>query len=254
MNRSSKRNNNGAARVTWLRRVHRWTGLAALVFVLLLATTGIALNHTAAWRLDETWVDWAWLLHAYGIDAPRPSASFTEDGTRATLLGGRLYVDGREIARNIETLAGLAVTGERVVVAAGKEVFLLTESGDLIERMDLDSALSAAITEVGLAQGHVVLRTDAGLFRFDDDLLNLEPAPDLRQEDVQWSPASAVPPDESARLRNLYRGRGITVERLLVDLHSGRIVPRLGALLMDLVAILLIALGISGLIMWMRRR
>ena len=254
MNRSSNRNSNGVARATWLRRVHRWIGLTALVFVLLLATTGIALNHTSAWRLDETWVDWAWLLHAYGIDAPRPTISFAADGTRATLLGGRLYVDGREVARSIETLVGLAATGERVVVAAGNEVFLLTASGDLVERMDLASVLPAAITEVGLAEGHVVLRTGAGLFRFDDELLNVQPAPDLRQNGVQWSEQSAVPADESARLQNLYRGRGVTVERLLADLHSGRIVPRFGALLMDLVAVLLIGLGITGLLMWLRRR
>ena len=242
------------ARATWLRRVHRWFGLSALVFLLLLATTGIALNHTAAWRLDETWVDWRWLLQAYGIEAPRPSVSFTASDTRATLLGGRLYVDGREIARNIGTLAGLAPSGGQVAVASDKEVFLLTASGELVERMDLDPALPAAITEVGLADGRVVLRTGAGLFRFDDDLLNLDPAPGLRPDDVQWSAPSAVPPDERARLQDLYRGRGITVERLLADLHSGRIFPRFGALLMDLVAVLLIVLGITGLVMWLRRR
>lgn len=254
MNRSSKPNNNGVARATWLRRVHRWIGLAALVFVLLLAATGIALNHTAAWRLDETWVDWDWLLRAYGIDAPRPSVSFAAKGTRATLLGGRLYVDGREIARSIETLAGLAATGAGVAVAAGDEVFLLTKAGDLVERMDLASANPGPITEVGLADGQVVLRTGAGLLRFDHDLLNLQPAPDLQQDDVQWSARSAVPPDESARLQKLYRGRGITVERLLADLHSGRILPRIGALLMDVAAALLIGLGITGLMMWRRRR
>ena len=254
MDRSPKRNNNGVARATWLRRVHRWTGLATLVFVLLLAATGIALNHTAAWRLDETWVDWAWLLQAYGIDAPRPSVSFAAEGTRATLLDGRLYVDGREIARGIETLAGLAATGPGVAIAAGNEVFLLTKAGDLVERMDLASASPGPITRVGLADGQVVLRTGAGLLRFDDDLLNLEPAPYLQQDDVQWSARSAVPPDESARLQTLYRGRGITVERLLTDLHSGRIFPRIGALLMDLAAALLIGLAITGLMMWRRRR
>ena len=254
MNRSSNRSNNGLASATWLRRVHRWIGLAALTFVLLLATTGIALNHTAAWRLDETWVDWGWLLRAYGIDAPRPSASFAADGTRATLLGGRLYVDGREIARSIETLAGLAATAGGVAVAAGDELFLLTESGDLVERMDLASASPSPVTRVGVADGQVVLRTGAGLLRFDDDLLNLEPAPDLQQDHVQWSARSAVPPDESARLQKLYRGRGITVERLLADLHSGRIFPRFGALLMDLVAVLLIGLAITGLMMWRRRK
>lgn len=51
MNRSST--NNGAAARTWVRRLHRWAGVVALVFVLLLAATGIALNHTDEWRLDQ---------------------------------------------------------------------------------------------------------------------------------------------------------------------------------------------------------
>lgn len=254
MNRSSNRNNNGAARVTRLRNLHRWIGLAALVFVLLLATTGIALNHTSAWRLDEAYVGWAWLLRAYGIEAPPPSASFAAAGNRATLLGGRLYVEGREVARNIDTLAGVAAVGERVAVAAGSEVFLLTASGDLVERMDLASALPGAIAAVGVADGRVVLRTGAALFRFDDDLLNVEPAPALQEAGVRWSAPSAVPPDDVARLQNLYRGRGVTVERLLADLHSGRLFTRFGVLLMDLVAVLLIVLGITGLLMWRRRR
>ena len=254
MNRSSSGNNGRApGKRTWTRRAHRWFGLAALVFVLLLSTTGIALNHTSAWHLDDTYVGWPWLLDAYGIDAPRPSASFAAGEHRATLLGGRLYVDGRELARDIETLAGIAATGESLAVATGTEVFLFAESGDLVERMDLSTALPAPIAAMGLVNGEVAVQSGSALFRFDRNLLNLQSAAAVPEDTVRWSAPSAVPPEKSARLQDLYRGRGITVERVLADLHSGRIFTRFGPLLMDLVAVLLIGLSITGLMMWLRR-
>lgn len=254
MNRSSNGNNGRAAgKRTWARRVHRWFGLAAAVFVLLLSATGIALNHTSAWHLDDSYVGWPWLLEAYGIDTPWPTVSFADGEHRATLLGGRLYVDGRELARSIETLAGVAATGDFVAVAAGSEVFVLADSGDLVERMDLGAALPAPIAALGLVDGRVAVRSGSALLRFDDSLLNLETATAVQEDAVRWSAASAVPRDKLARLQDLYRGRGITVERLLVDLHSGRIFTRIGPLLMDLVAVLLIGLSITGLMMWLRR-
>lgn len=254
MNRSRNRNNGRAAgKRTWTRRVHRWSGLAAAVFVLLLSVTGVALNHSSAWHLDDTYVAWPWLLDAYGIEAPRPSASFAVGEHRATLLGGRLYFDGRELAKGIETLAGIAATGRLSAVAAGREVFLLAESGELVERMDLAAALPAPIAALGVVDGRVALRSGDALFRFDENLLNLEAAATLQGDTVHWSAPSAVPPKKLARLRDLYRGRGITVERLLADLHSGRLFTRFGPLLMDLVAALLIGLAITGLMMWLRR-
>ena len=39
--------------------------------------------------------------------------------------------------------------------------------------------------------------------------------------DVQWSKPSDVPPDELKALHDAYRGTGVTLERVIADLHSG---------------------------------
>lgn len=254
MNRSRTRSNGGAlARWAWLRRVHRWVGLVALLFVLLLSVTGIALNHTTVWQLDERYVRWSWLLVAYGIDAPPPAASFADDGHRATLLGRRLYFDDRELARDVDELKGAVATGELAVVATGSVVFILTASGDLVERMDLAETLPAAIAALGLADERVIVRSGDALFRFDDALLNVEPWSGDAAGRVAWSTATPIGEDDLASIQALYRGRGVTVERLLTDLHSGRLFTRFGTLLMDAAAALLILVSLTGLLMWMQR-
>ena len=43
-----------------------------------------------------------------------------------------------------------------------------------------------------------------------------------------------------------------TVERLLTDLHSGRIVPAIGVRFMDLVGVFLVVLSATGILLWAR--
>lgn len=254
MNRSANGTNGGTpARRAWLRRAHRWFGLAALLFVLFLSVTGIALNHTSAWQLDERYVSWSWLLDVYGIEAPAPAASFAAGDHRATLLGGRLYVDGRELARGIEALAGVVVTGDFVVVASEEDAFLLTATGELVERMSLRDTLAATIGAVGIADGRVVLRSGDAIFRFDEQLVTPEPWIADAYPGVRWSTSTPPAPGQLAAIEDMYRGRGVTVERLLEDLHSGRIFTRFGPFVMDVIAVLLILLSLTGLLMWMRR-
>ena len=254
MNRSLNGTNGGTpARRAWLRRVHRWFGLAALLFVLFLSVTGIALNHTSAWHLDERYLGWSWLLDAYGIEAPAPSASFAAGDHRATLVGGRLYMDGRELARGIEVLAGMVATGDLVVVASEKDAFLLTAKGELVERMSLRETLPTTIAALGIANDRVVLRSGNAVFRFDEQLVTPEPWVADVPAGVRWSTSTPPAPDQLAAIEDLYRGRGVTVERLLKDLHSGRILTRFGPLFMDAIAVLLILLSLTGLLMWMQR-
>jgi uncharacterized iron-regulated membrane protein len=57
-----------------------------------------------------------------------------------------------------------------------------------------------------------------------------------------------------AVLLESFRGRGLTLERLILDLHSGRIFGAYGIYVMDAAAIVLLWLSGSGLWVWWRRQ
>lgn len=247
----SKSWNNGA-RAVWYRRLHRWLGLTTLVFVVLLSVTGIALNHVEAWRLDERYVRWPWLLDAYGIEAPPVAASFADGGHRATLMGGRLYLDDAELARDVEALAGIVATGNFVVIAAG-ELFVLTPHGELVERIEPQTASGRSLDALGIADGRVVAQSDGRLFRFDEALLNVESSGPAKDGNIRWSVESPAPAEMLERLREHFVGRGLPVARILADLHSGRIVTQVGRLIMDAIAVLLIVLSLIGFLVWRSR-
>ena len=50
-----------------LRAWHRGMGALAALFLLMLAVTGILLNHTLDLKLAERHLDWPWLLEHYGV-------------------------------------------------------------------------------------------------------------------------------------------------------------------------------------------
>ena len=221
--------------------------MSLLVFVVVLAVSGIMLNHGDSLGLDRRFVNWSWVLDAYGVEMPALSASYADEGHRATLVGERLFVDGHDVEQRMSALAGFAVLDPLVFAAGEKSVRVLTVEGDLVEVIEL-AGLPGPIEQVGRAGGRAVLRSGDTVLRSDEDIAVFEPWSDPLPDDILWSVATPPGADELASLERAYRGRGLSLERVLLDLHSGRIVGLAGTLFMDLVGIFLIVLGISGLV------
>lgn len=247
----SKTNGNGR-NGGLLRRFHRWLGVTLALFILLLSITGIALNHSDGWNLDSNFVSSNWLLDAYGVRAPAVSASFTHGNRRATLLGKRLYLDEQEIVDDAESLTGIVVLDELILVATRDRAFVLTVDGELVEQMDLSAVLPGAIERIGNTGSFAAVISEGTVFLSDADISGFEPGTDI--PDIAWAQSSAVPDALLTALQGHYRGRGLSIERVIADVHSGRIVTLTGPYLMDAVAILLIILSITGVVMWLRPR
>ena len=207
----------------WLRRAHRWAGTSLVVFVVFLAATGIVLNHAVDFGLDRKYVRSPWLLDAYGMNAPG-------------------------------SYAGKVALESFVVVGDGRRVHVLLASGELVESIDLGAVLPGDIERVGRAADLAVLQSSGRLFRSDAEVASFQAWTDGAAADIDWSPEVDRTAAGLEALQQEWRGQGVTVERVLLDLHSGRILAAPGRLLLDIVAIGMILLGISGLFMTRARR
>jgi len=235
-----------------LRHWHRWLGMGSLFFVVLLSVTGIVLNHSGDLQLDQRYVRASWILDWYGIEAPAVESSYLVGEHRVTLLGERLYFDEAEVAEGIAGLTGAVATPRFIAVATPDSVLLLTRDGELIERVTVAGELPGAIEAVGDARTGLVLRSNGALYRADEEFLGFDPCTDISGADVEWSEFSDVPPELLSVLHDAYRGTGVTVERFLADLHSGRLFTIAGPIVMDIVGVILIALSVFGIMLWVR--
>lgn len=231
---------------------HRWIGLAAALFVVTLALTGLALNHTEELQLDASFVQSPALLDWYGIHAPENISSYTAGPLIISAVGNRIYNNTTQIPGIDAPLTGAVQLGEFIVVATNDSLLLFTVNGELVEQLGSGSGVPSDIQAVGTTtDNRLALRTTRGNLTTNSDFITWEKSGTAR---ITWS--RATQPGEALRttLENSYRGNGLPLERLILDLHSGRILGNAGVYLMDAAAILCLLLAFSGVWLWGKRR
>lgn len=227
---------------------HRYAGVSVALIVLVLVTSGLLLNHGQDLRLDQRRVRWPWLLDLYGIQVPE-LRSYATPHHWVSALDERVYVDGRPLGGRHPGLVGAVEGQDFVALAFPRAVLLLTTEGEVIERLDASIGVPAGISAVGRREAGLVLRASGGGYAADATLSSWTPA---STEGVAWSRTGHPPTAITARIARSYRGEGLPLERVLLDLHSGRLFGHAGVLVMDLAALALMGLAGSGLWMWLR--
>jgi hypothetical protein len=231
---------------------HRYIGITAAVFVVVLTVTGLLLNHTDELKLDSSYIQSDLLLDWYGIDAPGELTSYTSGPVSVTAVNNQVFWGNEPLSHVSAPLTGLLLYGDLVVIAAGGGLSLYTAEGELIEKLEHVAGVPTGILAIGItAQGLLAVKTAQGIYLTDDSMLEWRRA---ARPEVLWSEARPVPPGLKAALQAAYRGSGLPVERVLLDLHSGRILGRGGVYLVDAAAILFLLLAMSGVWLWSRRR
>lgn len=231
---------------------HRWIGVSAALLVVVLAITGIALNHTEQLRLDERAVTSDTVLAWYGIEAPHALAAFAVGSHWLSQADKRWYFDDTPLPGEFGSLRGAATLPSSLIAAASTDaVWLLTERGEVVERMDAGAGVPGDIRRLGVdAQQRLVLDAGAGYARSDTQYLQWRQV--SAPEDVRWAEPSAPPEPLRQAILQRHRGAGLSLERVLLDLHSGRLFGRFGVYVMDVAAILMLVLAASGTWLWLR--
>ena len=237
-------------RIQFAYSVLRWhgrLGIIASLFVLILLITGIALNHTERLSLDEKYVAAEWLLNWYGIAPKNRPVSYRAGSRWITDLDGHIFLDQTFIHESTRPIVGAHTTQEMVVVATEDTFYLFGHDGSLIEKMN---TLPGKILRLGARDDHTYIDTPLGIFSTDSNFVAWQQAETI----PNWISSSSLPKPIRQTILDGYRGRGLPLERVVLDLHSGRILGAWGPYLMDAAAIILLILVLSGFYNWTIRR
>ena len=251
----TKRKTNHFTAFLW----HRRAGLFALVLVVILAITGIMLNHTEKLNLDETFVNNAALLNWYGIKPKDEPVSFRVinnlDGEQKSHVisawNHQLFFDDTVISKLDQTMHGAIGAEQFIVVALDNEIILLSYEGEFIERVSTSLSFSN-IQRLGIKYKRPVIETSEPLYYIaDEHILDWDV---MINDGIKWTELYNLNDREREALLVAYRGNGLKLERVVLDLHSGRIFGSYGVYIMDAAAIALLWLSMSGLWVWNSRR
>ncbi|HSM69567.1 MAG TPA: PepSY domain-containing protein [Xanthomonadales bacterium] len=235
------------------RRQHRTIGITVSVFVLFMVISGLALNHTNALLLDQQKVTAPGLLDWYGLEAPEQVLDFAVHPQWLSFADSRWYLDGVPVADASDGIGAVAA-GDWLLAADAGGLLILTRQGDVVERQPWSNEQRGRIEALGrAADGSVAVRTEENIWITDEELLDWSPGPDRRAA-IRWARPANAPEAVRKAIVAAHRGQGISLERVLVDLHSGRFFGRWGVLIYDLFAFALAFLALGGLVLWFRGR
>ena len=235
----------------WLqqfRRWHRWIGILAAAWIVLLVSTGWLVNHAETLNLAQSEWKAPWLMEWYGMRAEAPARGFLADQHWLAGNPDAWVLDGRKLDLKGEWPIGLASTGNLLFAASGQRIRIYTLAGQLVDEMEAVSLPLSAVHRIGSAGDRVIVAGERTLQSHDGS--DWQPWPG---GEVNWSAVHPIP--ES--LRQAWAPQfqpSLSVERILIDVHTGRILGRGGPWVLDAIGILLVTLAASGARLFFRRR
>jgi len=231
---------------------HRYLGLGAAAFIIILSITGIMLNHTDSLKMDERPVERDWLLSVYGIHEPKAGPAFEVQGHHISQWGEQVFYD----TQALESLAGSQLMGavpfqDMLVIATSARLVLFTQELEFVDELTSDEADEIKALGIGNDNQVLVKTVSEQQFNVDPDFTELNLIESISK--VDWLSPRELPDNILQDLKQGFRGAGLPLERVILDLHSGRLLGLIGVYLMDSAAILMLLLTFTGLGIWVSR-
>ncbi|MDG1733981.1 MAG: PepSY domain-containing protein [Thalassotalea sp.] len=237
-----------------LRETHRQLGMLLAFFMIFLALTGIMINHGNSLSLDRSKVEVNWILDHYNIEAPDKVLKFSLAKNKSALfvVGKQVWLANTLLFTADNDINSAAIWQQFIIISGDDNLRLYNHAGQLVDVMDKASGLPTNIQGLAVNGNNIYLQTAQGIFLSNDELYSWQ----LQSKDKaldNWSKASTISAAEIKHYQQLYRQQILSWERVVLDIHSGRFFASLGVLFMDLVALFIIILSLSGIYMWIRQ-
>lgn len=239
--------NNHHALWRFIYKLHRYIGLISALVLIMLAVTGIALNHTEELKLDSQLIDSKTLLDWYGIAPPTRLKSFATQNHWLTQVNQTLYFDQSQLLTNENKLLGAIETNDFIVIALSHSLLVLSLQGEMIEQIPF-----AAVQRIGSDQSQrIIVESEKGVFYSKDGLLSWHKT---KKKSIVWSETKSLPKTIEQTLKTKFRSSILPIERVLLDMHSGRFFGKAGVIIVDISGFFLIILAFSGCAIWLKHK
>ena len=232
-------------------RWHRRVGLSVMVILIFLSITGILLNHSPAAGLSKRILNSEWLLSWYGFETVALSG-FKVGKQWINHPGDReLYIDGQPVAACAPPLLNAARTDSFLIALCKDELVILSFNGELVEKINTLSGLPEHTTNVKYLNNTLFIQSHNKIMSLDPDTLEIKPS-QLTIE--SWPLPSSLPSIIVEELKQGSQLPGISLETVILDLHSGRFFGDAGVLFVDFMGLLTVFLAMTGTYVWFMKR
>ena len=235
------------------RSSHRWLGVIVALPLIIASVTGVILNHTVDLGLSEKRVTSAWVQSRYGIALSGEAQAYKFEGeVIAGLWDSQVFF--RDTTFSVATdLVGAVPLRNGTAIVLQDAVHYYGLDGELIETLDETSLPSLPIEKAGRTDElTLVLVSQGNQYVADADLFGFSAFGEATG--LSYSETTDTPPELKEHWRRVFLGDGIPMDRVILDLHSGKILGPIGKWLWDLVVIAVLILSITGFVLFFKNR
>ena len=230
---------------------HRYAGITAAFFVIILSVTGLILNFNEELGLDESPIANTWLLNHYNI-GNFPVTTFKADSQTVSQASNFIYIDGNYILNLSDALVGAVIIDNHLILASSKSLLILDQDYNLVDDISDFTGLPEKPLGISLTDdGMLVLRGITTYWKSSKDLQTWQPH---QGPHPKWIAPTETPNQISLNIQEHARSNEISLERVMLDLHSGRLFGNWGENIMSLSAVILLFLSITGIIIWLKKK
>ena len=214
-------------RLQWIARWHRRIALLVCVWLVVLAATGLLINHANDWGLDRSVLSAPLQRLFYGI----------EPG------GTEFCAQGADIGPGCAAVFGRLSLPAGELLLAPDQLYLIDSAGQLLEAVPVSQLGLNGLTGGRAEPDGIYLRDRDRNVHSDFEFMAWR----ALDEGIEPAPGGAWQNRSQA-------AGGITWERLLLDLHAARFLGPLAGVFTDFMAILILVLALSGTWLWWLKR
>ncbi len=234
-----------------LHKWHRRIGLLASLFIVFLVLTGIALQHSDDLNLPSKFLTNTKLLQYYGIK-PNPITTYQIGNQTISHAGDSIYLSGKPLDIVVDTIHGAIVFNENILVATSNSVIVINTGGNLVDEISKENGLHEY--PLGIALGNKQLPVIRGINTYWESDHQLNQWQAYSGPHPVWTAPTITLPALKQVIEAHDMGQQISLERFLLDAHSGRFFGKYGIYVIDAAAVLLMILAITGIWLWSSRR
>ncbi|MGH1538527.1 MAG: PepSY domain-containing protein [Gammaproteobacteria bacterium] len=235
-----------------LHKWHRRIGLVATAFIVFLVLTGIALQHSDDFKLNTQYLSNTWLLKYYGIK-PNPISTYQLDNQTISHAGDTIYLSGKPVIHQVFAIHGaIKQANSEIIIATSDSLVVIDDSGNIIDEITTQDGLQE--TPIGIALSNRNTTVVRGINTYWESLGDLSNWQTLQGPHPHWVSPTITLPALKQVIETHDMSKQINFERFLLDAHSGRFFGKYGIYVIDIAAILLLILSITGIWLWTVRR
>lgn len=236
------------------RKLHRSIGIGSFIFLIFFVITGLTIQHTSWFDLDQRYVSASLAKFLYGT-VVRETIDYKTDSHWVSQAGNFLYIDGVLVSYiELNNLQGVAEDKNYIWIVGDNKLWMLSKQGEIADEFSVLNGLPAIVNKVGYNQsGAIVVGSLRNNWLVNENIRDWQIYHD---EQIRWTTpvvASEVPIHLKETVLAHANDHLVNWERVLLDFHSGRLFGTAGIVIVDIVALLLLFLSATGIFLWLRR-